>query len=242
MANYGHRAGGGETGYYKDLPENSIEALRTVLKGRAGSAPLQNHKKFEYLEFDIRETYDNHIILIHDETLDRVIDWTSASEDLKKILKDSDVLKRHQKKTLRPSDLKVNKLKLAEIQKFNLKNGSEPVPLLEDFLSAAELYGLRKPLVAEIKKLDTDTGRLHFINMISAFRERYMETVVIVREKGFDFPEDTNVMSFAKHFKASFGDTKAPSRVHWCRIFKNFNFAGVFTPLTHSRDNCNGFY
>jgi len=77
--------------------ENTLEAIRAGIKARA-----------DYLEFDVRLTADDQVVLSHDESLERVAGDTRL----------------------------IHKLSLQELHKIKLKNG-EVMPSLSDALSVA---------------------------------------------------------------------------------------------------------
>ena len=68
--NLGHRGGGD---YFDFLPENSLATLVASLHGVGDNDPIQTRKEFIYLEFDVRETYDNEIVVFHDKLSCRLL-------------------------------------------------------------------------------------------------------------------------------------------------------------------------
>lgn len=81
-------------GLYSKSPENSIEAFKKIAKS-----------KIDMVEFDVHETKDGKLIVMHDETLNRTTDGKGRIKDLT----------------------------LDEIRKFHEPNG-EPVPTIEEVI------------------------------------------------------------------------------------------------------------
>ncbi len=239
-ANYGHRGGGGAFGYYKNLAENSIEALATSLVGYGESA-LQDNSKFVYLEYDVRETFDHKLVLSHDETLVRVVDWEKTShEDLDRLLRNREVVSRYGKNSITKEDLQVSKLSLSELQLFILKDSRESFPTLENYLAAAEHYKLRRPMVVEIKNIASEQAHNDFINLLYDFEVRYLRRAPIKRERTFDFKDNLTIMSFPSKFRKSYGANGSMLRKFWCNNFQLTGFSGVYVPIFHNRNNCAG--
>ena len=75
--NLGHRVGAGSGEFHKDLPENSLIAMKAALIGRdddpPGIFPLQFNSRFFYMEFDVQETADGELVVFHDKHIKRMI-------------------------------------------------------------------------------------------------------------------------------------------------------------------------
>lgn len=87
-------------GDWRNAPENSLQAFKNCIEMDA-----------DMIEIDLKKTKDNHLIIMHDETIDRTTDGKG-----------------------RPSDYT-----LEEIRRFHLKNGMgrttfHPIPTLEEVL------------------------------------------------------------------------------------------------------------
>ena len=87
-------------GDWRNAPENSLQAFKNCIEMDA-----------DMIEIDLKKTKDNHLIIMHDETIDRTTDGKG-----------------------RPSDYT-----LEEIRRFHLKNGMgrttfHPIPTLEEAL------------------------------------------------------------------------------------------------------------
>lgn len=81
-------------GFSSEAPENTIEAFKKAAKSG-----------IDMVEFDVHETRDGHVIVMHDETLDRTTDGKGQ----------------------------IKELTLKEIRKFHGPNG-EPVPTIEEVI------------------------------------------------------------------------------------------------------------
>ncbi|MBU4501284.1 MAG: glycerophosphodiester phosphodiesterase family protein, partial [Nanoarchaeota archaeon] len=82
-------------GFSAIAPENSLEAFRNVVK-----------LKVDMVEFDIHKTKDNHIVVIHDDNVERTTNGKGN----------------------------INDLTLGEIRNLHIKNG-EPIPTLEEVIA-----------------------------------------------------------------------------------------------------------
>ena len=117
------------------MPENTLEAIRKA--GETG---------FLRVEFDIRETADGVLVLMHDDKIDRTTDGSG----------------------------KVSSYTLTEIKRFSVDNGANieemeekiRVPTLEEALSVCEEYGMMP--VIEIKKMK-DKGLLSLKKHLDGF-------------------------------------------------------------------------
>lgn len=122
---FGHR------GYPARFAENSLEGFRYV---------CAHH--IDGIETDVQRTRDGHLVIIHDETIDRTTDGTGYVKDMT----------------------------LAELQSFHQANG-EPIPTLAQFLNALDGWHgqiniefktgkVRYPgIEAETQRIVADAGR-----------------------------------------------------------------------------------
>lgn len=91
-------------GDWRNAPENSLQAFKNCIE-----------MGVDMIEIDLKKTKDNHLVIMHDDTIDRTTDGTG-----------------------KPSDYT-----LEEIRKFRLKNGLgrttfHPIPTLEEVLNLAK--------------------------------------------------------------------------------------------------------
>lgn len=246
--NLGHRVGAGNGEYHEHLPENSSSALRAALlgAGKSGNNPIQYHSNFKYLEFDVQETRDGHLVLFHDKSLKRMLPANSKN---KKAI--SSIIKEIRKQVFHPRDLEVDgkikykklgikDLSLEQLKRLVLSGTlSEKVPTLEEFIFSARELGLVKPLVLEIKSIRSDAAKWKVIELLASFRDEYFSRTDVVFEKGYDMsPTGVGFLSFPKAFSKSFGKEGSKDRVGWCKILKDFGFKKIYRAYFHSKNLC----
>jgi glycerophosphoryl diester phosphodiesterase len=241
QANWGHRAAGGSGGYHKDLPENSLLSLKAALLGRDGKEPIQLHEKFSYLEFDIRETADQVLVVFHDSTLHGKLPEVHNRSAVGQILSDEDVRKRVGKKNPKYRDLKVRHVTLSQLNslKFSSKYPSETVPTFEEFTHKARQWNLVKPFVPEIKNIWSDESRNQFISMVRSFREEYADHSPIIFTPSYDMSEDgVSIISSPGNFIQSFSKNTRFAKKKWCEKFRENGFLKIYRIQLHFISLC----
>lgn len=236
--NWGHRASGGSGEYHSFLPENSLVALEAGLLGWNGEAPIQDHKKYTYLEFDVQETRDGHLVVFHDKTISRMIPNTAENKVVfNELFMDTEFRSRFKKQKVKYKDLKIFDFTLDELKRLQLAGSYEQqVPTLNEFLDSAARFQLRKPIIVEIKYLKTEQVKRELLHRIKEFREIYMNGQEIKVEKAFNFPETTAFLAFPKKYKKTYGVKE--SRTSWCEEIKSLGFLGIFQARKHSNNFC----
>jgi glycerophosphoryl diester phosphodiesterase len=250
-SNIGHRASGGESDGLPHLPENSLIALQTALTGENGGEALQFRENFDYLEFDIRETFDGELVVFHDRDIKRMVDYQGTNQAvIDEILADQEFQQRKKGKSCIPiikicfkrnvsyKNLRIEDLTLEEIKRLRLKGEhNQEIPTFQEFLDTALEHGLFKPMVVEIKYLATDQARQQLLDSLIHFREMFIQSN-IVYTSDFDFPQPVSMMTFKKSFKKSFGKYGSSGQRHWCNKAIESGFQGIFKPFNHSYDHC----
>ena len=158
--NCGHKGG---YDCLKQVPENSLALLKYLEE-------LQHHPKFKYLEFDIRETKDNKLVVFHDPLIYRMLPDSGYNLAVYKELRAQ--LYKGQPNALSEKHQflwRVSDLTLYQLQSLTLK-GLIPhpdaandfrVPTLERYVDEFKAIA-KKPVVFEIKSLHSGTGRNQF--------------------------------------------------------------------------------
>ena len=167
--NLGHRLGGDVYPY-----ENTLSCYKKSLK------ILQYKKDFHYVEFDIRETKDNKIVVFHDSKIARVV--PKSKYNIK-------VLKRVLKKK-RFDKIRIKDLTSEEISKLVIAKNVH-IPTLEDILKSSIKWGLTKPMHIELKSLHTDTARYKLIELIKKYHKKIDISIIAFRKyfyQSFPFP------------------------------------------------------
>ncbi|MCA9321233.1 MAG: hypothetical protein KDB53_10890 [Planctomycetes bacterium] len=194
--NLGHRMGG-------DVypPENTLHCYEIAL------AKLQDDPDFHYVELDIQESGDGEIVVFHDTgSIHRMVPQS-----------------RHNLGVLRPNskrtsfdEIRIRDLTLKQIQGLVLSEGAG-IPTLKEVLDASVRWGLRKPMLIEIKSLRSDACRNQLLSLVAPYRK----TLTI------DF------LAFPGAFRSSF-----PDQVRWKAALKRSGFK-VYTarkPKTKEHD------
>lgn len=232
--NWGHRASGGPGENLYFYPENSLIALKASLLGINNEKAIQYNKKYIYLEFDVRETFDNKLVIFHDSRLIRMIPYKGENKKIyKKLLTRKSLFKRIPFFRRFPTSLRIEDLTLAELQEFTLKGqGKQKIPTLKDFLEAAKKYKLIKPMAVELKYIRTYKSKKMFLELVSQFHFDYMLRTDIIKSNKFDMPFEIGIIAFKKNFKRSFAKNKKESDF-WCSMIKQFGLHGVFKTGNH---------
>jgi len=159
-ANCGHKGG---YDCMKELPENSLALLEHL-------EVQQRHPRFKYLEFDVRETKDEKLVVFHDATIRRMLPDKGYNKAVYKTLRSSDYNGKPNELSKKPSFFwRVSDLTLEQIQSLSLEGRlpqpAKPkrfqVPTLKKYIRKFS-KNVTKPVVFEIKKLNTTKGRKDF--------------------------------------------------------------------------------
>ena len=245
--NWGHRAG---ADVYEDLPENTLIALEASLVGIDGHPAIQYNKKFEYLEFDVQETLDGELVILHDKTIERMLPNSGKNKEVfAKLMEDKDFADRvpskksgwwifsSKSKKKDFGELRIKDMKLSEIkQLFVWGTTDQKIPTLREFLEASERFQLQKPVGVEVKYLQTDKARQELLDTVAEFRDGYMKHQNIIYVDDFNLGDEANFLSFKKKFKKAFGSSS--DRKFWCGEIYDMGFHGIFQCKKHSNDLC----
>jgi len=164
--NLGHRLGGD---IYK--PENTLYAYKRVIKS------FIDKKEFKDVEFDVRETKDNKLVVFHDSKISRVVPKSKHNlQVLKNILK---------KKSF--DEIRIKDLTQDELSKLNLAYNAK-IPTLKEVLDVSTKWHVKKPIHVEIKSLHSDKARYDLIKTASLYKKNL----------------DISFLAFRKNFYNSF--------------------------------------
>ena len=179
--NWGHR-GGKSKKYFKDLPENSLILLEHALKGGPYGRSTQHHLNFKYLEFDVRETLDGHLVIFHDKYLARMVpNRTENNKVYQRLLSNTQFIERTGYRKYK--DFQISDLTLEEIKRFHLRNSpDQSIPTLEEYLSHIRQFGLQKPIAIDIKNIQTDKAKYLLTAIATNFLKEYLHKIHIVFE------------------------------------------------------------
>jgi len=196
--NQGHRLGGDVIQTY---PENTLEVFRLAIE------QLESNDQFAYTECDLRETKDNQIVLFHDWDLARLVPDTDANRQALGVeaIDESVLLK---------------DLTIQQIQGLRLKNGCK-VPTLEQFFACAKELRPEKPILLELKLLQTEEACSRVIELAQQFRD----------ESGLE----VHFLSFIRNINRSH-----PHPRKWLNEFRQAGFRvyQAYRPKTPSFDLC----
>ena len=180
--NLGHRGG---KKHFKELPENSLILLEHALKGGPYGNSIQYHVNFKYLELDVRETLDGHLIVFHDRNLARMVPNRGKNKKTyRNLLSNPKFIERTGYRKYK--EFQVSDLTLEEIKRFHLRGfPNQSIPTLEEYLSHARQFGLQKPIAIDIKAI-TDKAKLLLNAMATAFLREYLNKVHIIHEYDYE--------------------------------------------------------
>jgi len=228
-ANLGHRAGGD---YYRNMPENSLIVLQESLTGKETGYAVQNSDQFLYLEFDVYETKDNIPVVFHDKRIKGLIPYNANNKAAYAVIKKNRKVPKYKK-------LRIKDLTLAELKSFRLWGEfDQQVPTVQEFLDTSRDFGLKKPMIVELKYLYTDIARTALLNMVEEYKDNYANHAAIILESNYDFGADVKVafLGFRKNFKKSLG--RSAQRKKWCKKIIQAGLHGVFRPRKHAINYC----
>ena len=189
------------------LPENSLLTLKTSLEGTEKRGPIQFHRNFVYLEFDVRETADHELVVSHDSSLRRTMCGARSFH-------------------------RVDKMTLNQIQAFHFRGyPQERIATLEEFFEAAIDFQLRKPMVIEIKNIHSLAGWEKLLQLVDRYREQYANASMIY-VRNFDFPrEPVTLMAFPGSFQQSYGGKYHRSTLNG--LLNEHKIQGIFRAHKH---------
>jgi hypothetical protein len=165
--NLGHRLGGDVYSH-----ENTLVCYKKALKN------LQYKKNFKHVEFDIRETKDNKIVVFHDRNIERII--PKNKHNIKILTK---ILKKKKFKKIRVKDLTLKEMTQLLIAK------NVHAPTLEDVLKASIKWDLKKPIHIEVKSLHSDKARYKLIDLVNKYNKKLDISIIAFRKNFYNsFP------------------------------------------------------
>jgi len=230
--NIGHRLGGD---YFPSLPENSLLVLETSLKGHEDESPIVLHRDFKYAEFDIQETYDGELVVFHDKTFSRMLPSVGQNVEVY----DSIIANIYQRigKKIKAKDIRMKYVTLEEAQSLQLRGaGEEFPPTLEEVLDLARDNQISKPLVVEIKYLQTDNARTKLVDIVREYQDNFGQFAEIVHLHDFPGSRSIQFLAFTKKFKSSFPSTR--SRQIFCKMIKDAGLGGIYKAGKHGYNHC----
>ena len=180
--NLGHRGG---KKHFSDLPENSLILLEHSLKGGAYGESIQHDPNFKYLELDVRETLDGHLIVFHDRTLIRMAPNKDENRKAyRELMSNPEFVQRTGYK--RYKEFRVSDLTLAEIKQFHLRDFPDQfIPTLEEYLLYARQLGLQKPIAIDVKTIQTHKARYRLAAIATNFMREYLQKANIIFEHNY---------------------------------------------------------
>lgn len=193
--NDGHQLGGD---LLHDLCGNTVEAFRYSIQH------LEREMSYKYSECDVRETSDGQLVVFHDWDLSDIPDTSENREVL-----GGSVM-----------NVAVCDVTLENLQRLRLKCGCR-IPTLQQVLESTEQARPKKPLLIEIKYLQTDQARTLLLETMIRFRDR--------------LSCELHLLAFIRNLKRSFPNPKS--------ALKEFANAGfrvyqTFRPKTNEYDLC----
>lgn len=251
----GHR-GGCEHKIYHDLTDNSLRCLEAGLRGVNGKPPLQDEKKlksylkvdtlpeiFEYLEFDVRETKGNGLIIYHGgKGGGRVFKGNNKAltydERNRAIYATFETKKKWNK--VKVKDLYENEINLLYLDgAYN-----QHPPKLAAYFEKIMEYKLDQQLMIEIKKVSCDNsrGNENPAKKLAEVVSNYMRTQKL--ENGKDELKFKNQKVGFLLYDADIGRLGGRKNLNcWCKNLKKMNLrvykTGSHAPVNEVMDACN---
>ncbi len=225
--NLGHRLSGGEGEHFDEYPENSLITLKLSLTEDTLGLPLQYSEDYRYMEFDVHETFDQKIIVLHDINLIRVCRYEDNKEIYDQLVKDPRILQRMNKAVLTPEEISVRYLDLEDIKKFKLSGlGDQSIPTLDEVFDEIKKHQLVKPIAVEIKRLYSDAIRFELVDKVNKFVDDYLSKQNLIYENKYDFTfKGIGFIATEKNFEASF---PGESRAYFCEYVRGSGLLDVF--------------
>ena len=224
--NLGHRGG---KKYFQDLPENSLILLEHALRGGPYGKSIQYHVNFKYLELDVRETLDGHLIVFHDRNLARMVRNRGKNKKVyRDLLSNAQFVERTGYRKYK--EFQVSDLTLEEIKRFHLREfPDQSIPTLEEYLSHAQQFGLQKPIAIDIKAI-TDKTKPLLSAMATSFLREYLNKVYIIREYDYDMIEPLVFLASPHIFK---NFTQPDQQISYLELSGSNEFIPVFYKGRH---------
>ena len=242
-----HR-GGCENDYYHKimlLPENSLICLEAGLVGIGGGEMLQDSEMFEYLEFDVRETKDHEIVVYHGGSKGRIFGKDGPASTSNAMIPYSAYNKAVYESFnigISWKKVRVKDVTLEQISQFKLYGEYDQfVPSLQEYLQATITFGLRRPLMVELKDIYSIDGRDKLLQIVSSYKQNFINLVdinlVANPKKEFDF-QKVGFMARTTKAKSIMGKVGSASFLNWCNMFKQYGFPGIYKTTKSKKNYC----
>ncbi|MCO4793290.1 MAG: hypothetical protein KC493_06255 [Bacteriovoracaceae bacterium] len=160
----GHRGGGD----YCSYPENTLLAMRALIECGQNRHP----KKLSYIEFDINSTKDGKLVVFHGPKLKKYFKYSDHPE----LFKEFETKTGKKFKHIRISDLDYEDIKRIKMPM------DQQIPTLNQYLSAADTYGLSAPIVPDLKFIEAQ----HIPKLLSELKNYKDRHVQQSTYKGID--------------------------------------------------------
>ena len=181
--NLGHRGG---YKHFKYLPENSLILLEYALRGGPYGESIQHREDFTYLELDVRETLDGHLVVFHDRYLREMIPNRNRNNKVYRDLLSNTQFMERTGYEGRYKEFRVQDLTLEELKRFHLLDfPDQSIPTLEEYLSHARQFGLYKPLAIDVKGIQTNEAKYLLASIATNFLREYLQKINIVFEGSY---------------------------------------------------------
>ncbi|KAK9805574.1 hypothetical protein WJX72_006054 [[Myrmecia] bisecta] len=209
--NAGHRSGAG--GFKGPHCENTLEALADLIERDNGAEGPLAH--LHYVEFDIHETADNKLVVLHD--LGSV--WHASKDAQINAAVGNDL----QKQGVNIAKATAKDVTAAQLQTIHVggRKGVR-VPTLSQYLRCCQQLGLRRSIAVEIKSIWSDSGRAKFVELLRDYKLQHclaLEAACPERKYGpFGW---VAAISFPFFFAPSFGEFGSAMWKEWGLRFRH---------------------
>jgi hypothetical protein len=176
---------------------------------------LYDSKKLPFIEFDVQETKDGHLVLFHDTTLYAAFPDCEINRD---------GLARLKEKGLEAEKTSIKDVTFEELSVLHL--AGRPgihVPLLAEFLKACLSLEVKRSLAVEVKALQTDKGRQELLELVEWYRSEcgaFLDQNPKAVGNRYSSLGWAGVIAFPHLFASSFGEFKSKEWKRWADEFK----------------------
>ncbi len=205
-------------------PENSLAALEALAAADAAGAFAGAH--FPFVEVDVQETRDGHVVLFHDAALSPAA-FPEGGANLKP-------LAALRARGLDPYSARVADVDLAELQALAL--GGRPgaaAPTLAAFLVRCAEVNLRRSVAVEVKALRSDAARAALLDAVAGYKLARGRALAAAAAPLYPPLGAAGLIAFPQLWAAAFGEFGSPAWARWAAEVRVRGLAARCVHLHH---------
>jgi hypothetical protein len=205
-------------------PENSIAALEALAAADAAGAYAGAH--FPFVEIDVQETRDGHVVLFHDAALSAAA-FPEGGANLKP-------LAALRARGLDPHAARVADVDLAELQALALGGqAGAAAPTLAEFLARCGEVNLRRSVAVEVKALRSDAARAALLDAVAGYKLARGRALAAARAPLYPPLGAAGLVAFPQLWAAAFGEFGSPAWARWAGEVRARGLAARCVHLHH---------